>query len=517
MARAISRASRGNATCGPAPVTPDLGIWPEGTLGEDPRLYPEVGAPLAASIRVVDAPTLVGAIIGPPGGAQYNASLLYDGAANVTGIYEKTHLVPFGEYVPFRSLLGGIPQLRQLPTDLTPGPDVHTLAVGGITFGVAICFENSFPEIDRALVREGAGFLVTSINNSSYGHTAASSQHLQMDRFRAVENARWVVHAAVSGVSAFVSPDGRVYDATGLFEPATIRMTLRTSTARTLYTRFGDWFPWFSLLLAFGGLLLPRRRGPAPQAEPLREGARTLVILPTYDERPTIGPVLDRLLALGENVDVFVIDDGSPDGTGDIVAEVAAREPRVRLTRRPRKAGLASAYLLGFKHALEQRYDVAVEMDSDLSHVPEELPRLLAAAGSFDLVIGSRYVPGGSVSNWSRTRVLLSRAGNLYARLCLGLPLRDSTSGFRAYRRPLLEHLITGGIHAEGYGFQIELADRAWRDGYAIAEVPITFREREHGHSKISRRIVVEALWMVTRWGLRERFSPSRRARAERP
>jgi glycosyltransferase involved in cell wall biosynthesis len=163
---------------------------------------------------------------------------------------------------------------------------------------------------------------------------------------------------------------------------------------------------------------------------------------------------------------------------------------------------------------------MVVEMDSDLSHDPDELPRLLEAARRFDLVIGSRYVPGGSVSNWSRPRLALSRAGNRYARLALGLPVHDATSGFRVYRRRLLEHLVTEPIRSDGYGFQIELAFRAWRDGFAVGEAPITFREREHGVSKISRRIVFEALWLVTIWGLRVRFAGeagSEPGSAERP
>jgi glycosyltransferase involved in cell wall biosynthesis len=181
----------------------------------------------------------------------------------------------------------------------------------------------------------------------------------------------------------------------------------------------------------------------------------------------------------------------------------------VHLVRRPGKAGLASAYWLGFRRGLEEGYDLVVEMDSDLSHDPNELPRLLEAASTSDLVIGSRYIPGGSVTNWSRSRRALSKAGNRYSRVLLGFGLHDATSGFRVYRRRLLEHLVGEPIRSDGYGFQIELAFRAWRDGFVVAEAPITFREREHGTSKISRRIVVEALALVTLWGLRERFRPA--------
>jgi glycosyltransferase involved in cell wall biosynthesis len=236
-------------------------------------------------------------------------------------------------------------------------------------------------------------------------------------------------------------------------------------------------------------------------------GARVLVILPTYDERPTIERVLQGVLAAGPNVQALVVDDGSPDGTGAAVREVMAAEPRIRLIERSRKSGLASAYLEGFSTALAEGHDLVVEMDSDLSHDPQQLPGLLAAArDGADLAIGSRYVPGGSVSNWSWARVALSRGGNVYARLSLGMPINDATSGFRAYRRDLLQRLVAQGVHSDGYGFQVELALRAYRDGWTLREIPITFREREHGRSKISRRIVVEALWLIARWGVRLRF-----------
>jgi dolichol-phosphate mannosyltransferase len=231
------------------------------------------------------------------------------------------------------------------------------------------------------------------------------------------------------------------------------------------------------------------------------------VILPTYEERATIEQVLRGVRYSSNDVDLLVVDDSSPDGTAAVVHDVMATEPRIRLLQRPRRSGLASAYLEGFRMALDEGYDLVVEMDSDLSHDPVELPSLLdAAAAGADLVVGSRYVPGGSVSNWSKARVALSRAGNAYARFMLGVPLHDATSGFRVYRRALLGELVANTITSEGYGFQIELVMRSWQLGATLVEVPITFREREHGHSKISRRIVVEALWLVTRWGLAQRF-----------
>ncbi len=488
---------------------PDLAVWGEGALDPGALADPGTMRVVRGSIAAVGAPTLAGAVTVSPTGAERTEALLFDGAGRIVDRYAKVHLVPFGEYVPWRHELSWISALRQVPVDRVPGDGVQGVRMPGLpAFGTPICYENSFPSIERAFVRSGAGFLVLTINNASYGRTAASRQHLVMTQLRAAETARWVVHAAVSGVSAFVDPSGHVVAEAGLFRDAILRHTIRASDRITPYVRFGDCVPALSLLAVLGLAIAPRTRPrfrrPAPEQLPDRP--RTLVLLPTYDERATIGAVLEQLLALPQHVDVLVIDDGSPDGTAEVVRAAADGEPRIRLVERPEKGGLASAYGLGFRLGLEEGYDLVVEMDSDLSHAPEELPALLEAARGLDLVIGTRYMPGGSVSNWSRARVALSKAGNRYARLALGFPLHDATSGYRVYRRRLLQHLAAEPIRSDGYGFQIELAFRAWRGGFAIGETPITFREREHGTSKISRRIVFEALWLVTLWGLRERF-----------
>ncbi len=328
-----------------------------------------------------------------------------------------------------------------------------------------------------------------------------------MSRMRAVENGRQIVDAAISGVSAFIETTGEVTARTALFQTAILRARIATSLDRTLYTRTGDVVPWLSLFVFMGIALAPRRRTQVREAPgPLPASPRTLVILPTFEEAATIEQVLRRVLARPEGVDILVVDDRSPDGTGDIVGRVAAGERRVRLLERPRRSGLASAYLEGFEMALDEGYDLIVEMDSDLSHDPEELSGLLAGATGNDLTVGSRYVPGGSVTNWSRFRIALSRGGNAYARFMLALDIHDATSGYRVYRRDLLMHLMQERVASEGYGFQIELVMLADQLGYTVGEVPITFREREHGHSKISRRIVAEALWHVIRWGISLRF-----------
>jgi apolipoprotein N-acyltransferase len=490
------------------PSPPVLAVWGEGALNTGAYMDPATMAKVRASIAEVGVPTLTGAVTESRSGTERTEALLFDGEGHLADHYAKVHLVPFGEYVPWRHELRWISALRQVPVDRKPGERIHTVDVTGLPpFGTPICFENSYPQIERDMVREGAQFLVLTINNASYEYTAASHQHLVMSQLRAAEEARWVVHAAVSGVSAFVDPSGRLVAESRLFVPGILRHEIRASTRETLYARFGDWVPWLSLLLVVGLVATPRtRRRTTEPVQPLPDSPRTLVILPTYDERDTIRPVIEGLLALPDRVDVLVVDDSSPDGTGALVRTMAETEPRLSLVQRPGKAGLASAYLLGFRRGIDHAYDLLVEMDSDLSHQPEELAGLLAAAAAHDLVIGSRYVPGGSVSDWTRSRIALSKAGNLYARFMLGFPLRDATSGFRVFRRPLLAALLTHPIRSDGYGFQIELALRAYDAGASVVESPITFRERRHGRSKISRRIVAEALWLVTVWGIKGRL-----------
>jgi dolichol-phosphate mannosyltransferase len=237
-----------------------------------------------------------------------------------------------------------------------------------------------------------------------------------------------------------------------------------------------------------------------------RPVSRVLVCIPTYDERETLPKTLGRLRAAVPEADVLVLDDNSPDGTGTIAEALAADDPAVHVHHRPGKAGLGAAYVSGFRWGLEHGYDVLVEMDADGSHQPEELPRLLAALRGADVVLGSRWVDGGEVLNWPRSRLVLSRAGNAYTRVALGLPLGDATGGFRAYRREVLEKLPLADVASQGYCFQVDLVWQAVRAGFRVVEVPITFVERAEGYSKMSNGIVVEALLRVTRWGLASRL-----------
>jgi dolichol-phosphate mannosyltransferase len=235
-----------------------------------------------------------------------------------------------------------------------------------------------------------------------------------------------------------------------------------------------------------------------------------LVIVPTYNESENLGLIAARLHAALPDAQLLVVDDNSPDGTGKLADELADREPWAHVLHRSGKQGLGAAYVAGFRWAKDHGYDVVVEMDADGSHAPEQLPRLLAALEHADLVLGSRWVDGGQVVNWPRSRELLSRGGNAYTRLVLGLPLHDATGGYRAYRRDVLDLLLQTDVASQGYCFQVDLAWQVWRAGYRVVEVPITFVERERGESKMSRAIVVEALWRVTLWGLRSRRSRRR-------
>jgi dolichol-phosphate mannosyltransferase len=229
------------------------------------------------------------------------------------------------------------------------------------------------------------------------------------------------------------------------------------------------------------------------------------VVVPTYNERENLPHIAAAILLQGFSL--LVVDDNSPDGTGEIADSLAREAPRLSVIHRIAKEGLGRAYAAGFDHALEQGARIVIEMDADFSHNPMDLPRLVEAidAGA-DLAIGSRYVPGGSTPDWPLHRRLISQAGNWYARTMLGLPIRDATAGFRAYRAEALRALPYRTARASGYGFQVEMAWRAYQAGFDIREVPIVFRDREQGKSKMGLGIVLEAMWLVTKWGIARRF-----------
>jgi dolichol-phosphate mannosyltransferase len=230
---------------------------------------------------------------------------------------------------------------------------------------------------------------------------------------------------------------------------------------------------------------------------------RILVIIPTYNERTNVSLIVPAVLEQDPRLHVLVVDDSSPDGTGELADELAAADSRVHVLHRSAKEGLGRAYIAGFRWALERGYDLICEMDADFSHDPKFLPELLRAAREADLVIGSRYKQGVNVINWPISRLLLSLGANEYARRITGLPLTDSTGGFKCFRRAVLEAIDLDAVRSNGYAFQIEMSFRAWKKGFRLAEIPIVFTDRVEGQSKMSKRIVREAIWMV--WWLRLR------------
>jgi dolichol-phosphate mannosyltransferase len=242
-----------------------------------------------------------------------------------------------------------------------------------------------------------------------------------------------------------------------------------------------------------------------------------LVIIPTFNEAENIAPIVSRLRAAVPEADILVADDNSPDGTGKIADELAAEDSQIKVLHRQGKEGLGAAYLAAFRWGIEHGYGVLVEMDADGSHQPEELPRLLTALKGADLVLGSRWVPGGRVVNWPKSRQLISRGGSTYSRALLGVPIRDVTGGYRAFRAETLEGLGLDAVSSQGYCFQVDLARRAVEAGCHVVEVPITFVERELGDSKMSKDILVEALWRVTAWGIESRANRLLGRKSARP
>lgn len=240
---------------------------------------------------------------------------------------------------------------------------------------------------------------------------------------------------------------------------------------------------------------------------------RILAIIPTYNEAGNVELITARVRKAVPEAHILVADDNSPDGTGKIVDSLAEADDQIHVLHRLGKEGLGAAYLAGFTWGMDNGFDVLIEMDADGSHAPEQLPLLLDALRNADLVLGSRWVPGGSVSNWPKSREFLSRGGNWYTRHALALPLMDATGGYRAYRTTTLKRIDLDGVGSAGYIFQVDLAYRVIQSGMKVVEVPISFSEREIGTSKMSQAIVTEALWKVTVWGVRERMRKAGRQR----
>jgi apolipoprotein N-acyltransferase len=479
---------------------PDLVVWPENASDIDPFTDAEAGALIDGAVRDIGVPTLVGAVLQGPGDQVSNAGIVWDPQTGPGEVYVKRHPVPFGEYIPYRSLVRRLTDKVDLvPRDFAAGREPGVLEVGPVVLGDVICFEVAYDDLVRDVVTGGGRLLVVQTNNATFGRSGESAQQLAMGRLRAVEHGRSVLVAATSGISAVITPDGQVQQRSAIFTRDVLVADVPLGSALTPATRLGA-LPELVLALAGAaavGLALAAAR------------------VPTYDEADNLLPLATRLHAAVPDVHLLVVDDNSPDGTGKLADELAAMQPWAFVLHRSCKAGLGAAYIAGFAWAREHGYAVVVEMDADGSHAPEELPRLLAALVDADLVLGSRWVPGGRVVNWPRSRELLSRGGNAYTRVVLGLPLCDVTGGFRAYRRSVLDGLPLAEVSSQGYCFQVDLAWRTWRRGHRVVEVPITFVERERGESKMSRAIVAEALWRGTWWGLGRQVSRRRTPTSE--
>jgi apolipoprotein N-acyltransferase len=528
---------------------PDLVLWPENSSDQDPFVDPEAAQMLSEASQAIGRPILVGAVLDGPGtGHVRNAGLIWGPNGWLGQMYVKQHPVPFAEYLPGRSVLQKIVHrfAVDMPNDFVKGKAPGALTVNGVRIGDVICFEVAYDGLVRSAVDNGAQLLVVQTNNASFGRKGESQQQLAMTRMRAVEFGRATVQVSTSGQSALIMPDGHVVASSGLYQAAQLSARLPLRTSRTLADRLGVWpeatMVVLGLLALLGGLGSLRSAGPSgagrgaggqrgpgdddrvrgttPPApgggntggggrggddrERGRvDGDRIVVCIPTYNERENLREIVTRLRGAVDAADVLVIDDASPDGTGELAEELAAEDAQIQVLHRSGKEGLGAAYVAGFSWALEQGYDVVVEMDADGSHQPEELPRLLDALAGADLVIGSRWVRGGEVRNWPVSRKVISLGGNAYVRVALGMPVADATAGFRAYRAAVLRNRPIGDVTSQGYCFQVDLAWHAWRDGFTVTEVPITFVERQRGQSKMSRSIVAEALWRVTWWSVR--------------
>ncbi|OAA29239.1 apolipoprotein N-acyltransferase [Frankia sp. EI5c] len=510
-----------------------------------------------------------------------NAGLVWTADGPTGDMYVKRHPVPFAEYLPGRALLEKLISrfAQEMPNDFLAGTGHGAIAVAGTTIGDVICFEVAYDGLVRDNVDRGAELLVIQTNNASFGRKGESQQQLAMSRLRAVEHGRATVQVSTSGQSALIAPDGTILDQTGLYEAGVLTAQLPLRTTHTLATRLGI-VPEM-VLTALGALAMlaalatsrrtatavtsaastpgsalggtpdapagttaggdtasrpadtgstgstggdqphpARASQPATDTDHKRRGVeatRVVVCVPTYNERDNLPDTARRLRTANPAVDLLVIDDASPDGTGEIADRLAADDSHIHVLHRAGKSGLGSAYIAGFTWALQHGYDVIVEMDADGSHQPEQLPRLLDALAGADISIGSRWIPGGTVHNWPRRRLILSRGANAYVRAALGVPLRDATAGFRAYRADVLRARDLDLVASQGYCFQVDLAWRAWQAGFRVVEVPIDFVERERGASKMSRTIVAEGFWRVGWWALTSGRRGPRRAATASP
>ena len=423
-------------------------IWPENSSDIDPLANPDAAEQISVAAQAIKAPILVGGVLAGPGytpdnPVSTNSVIVWDPETGPGDRHDKQIVQPFGEYLPWRSFFRHLSPYADRAGYFVPGSGTGVVDAAGVPVGVTTCWEVIFDRAPREAVRNGAQLLAVPSNNATFNE-AMSLQQLAFARLRAVEHNRYVIVAGTTGISAVIAPDGRVLARTGFFEPAYLDMPIRLKTQLTAATRWGPFVQ---------GLLVGRRHrgsdrrdtaqwevracspasdqrqrsrhttrrgrhrkrnhmsGPGPAERPSQ---RTLVIIPTYNERENLPLIVGRVHNALPDVHILIVDDGSPDGTGELADELALADPdRVHVMHRTSKDGLGAAYLAGFAWGLGREYSVLVEMDADGSHAPEELHRLLDAVdGGADLAIGSRYVPGGAIRNWPRRRFALSKTAN---------------------------------------------------------------------------------------------------------
>ncbi|WP_343602586.1 apolipoprotein N-acyltransferase [Mycobacterium sp.] len=548
---------------------PQFVVWPQDSTGVDPLRDPDVARQISTAAEAIGVPILVGAPVQAPGHTPRDpvatsAVIVWNPGTGPADRHDERIVQPFGETLPWRGFLGRLTALAERAGHVVPGRGAGVVDTAGIPVGIATCWEVLFDRALRDSVRNGAQVLAVPANDAGVDR-AMSEQRLAFVRLRAVEHDRYVVVAGNAGASAVIAPDGRELARAGFGAPAHLDTQVRLTTAVTPATRGAALVQGALVVLAAAVVLAGmrhngwfarpgRRRSrlpdeseapsggcddeddtpleggltsspfgagqrsrmttgqPASPAAGERPGQPTLVIVPTFNERENLPLIVARLHRARPDVHVLVVDDSSPDGTGELADELAEADPgRIHVMHRTTKDGLGAAYLAGFAWGLDRGYATLVEMDADGSHAPEQLHRLLDAvdAGA-DLAIGSRYVDGGTVRNWPWRRVALSKIANTYSRLMLGLGVHDITAGYRAYRRDVLEQIDLQAVDSKGYCFQIDLTWRAVSNGFTVVEVPITFTERELGVSKMSGSNIREALVKVAQWGVRGRLHRGR-------
>ena len=515
---------------------PQFVIWPEDSSDIDPLANADAGQQISQAAREIGAPILIGTVLDAPGRPQpvseyTNTVIVWDPVTGPADRHDKEIVQPFGEYLPMRWLFSHLSGYAGRAGHMVPGTSTGVVHIAGVPVGVATCWEVIFDRAPRKAVLNGAQMLAVPSNNATFNKTM-SEQQLAFAKVRAVEHDRYVVVAGTTGISAVIAPDGVELERTDFFQPAYLDAQVRLKSTLTPATRWGPTVQWVLVGIAAAAILagIRHRRRAARQVRP-EPGARderqrsdmttsqpsqnVLVIIPTYNERENLPLIHRRLRDSCPDAHLLIVDDGSPDGTGELADELVAADPvRTHVMHRTAKDGLGAAYLAGFAWGLSRDYSVLVEMDADGSHAPEQLHRLLDAvdAGA-DLAIGSRYVQGGTVRNWPWRRWVLSWTANTYARVALGVGIHDITAGYRAYRREVLEAIGLDAVDSKGYCFQIDLTWRTVCDRFVIVEVPITFTERELGVSKMSGSNIREALFKVTRWGVQGRLEHLRPAR----